>query len=125
MLFEHFCALGTHLCEKDNCCSYYDADIENAWALGYTGKGVVVAVVDNGVDFKHPALLNNVVNIPRFLKTLVYSFGLLHCVSLTTRPLKQLSSCKTILYQTSKIYTIQYWKKKRQNTSNPRDLYLK
>ena len=31
-----------------------------AWARGYTGQGVVVAVIDSGVDITHPDLVNNI-----------------------------------------------------------------
>jgi len=31
-----------------------------AWAKGYTGKGVVVAVIDTGVDYNHEDLRNNI-----------------------------------------------------------------
>lgn len=36
-----------------------------AWAEGYTGKGIVVAVIDTGVDYTHPSLQNNIWVNPR------------------------------------------------------------
>jgi len=35
------------------------------WAQGYTGRGIVVAVVDSGVDYTHPALQNSIWVNPR------------------------------------------------------------
>ena len=31
--------------------------VEDAWKMGYTGKGVKVAVIDSGVDFATPDLI--------------------------------------------------------------------
>ena len=30
--------------------------VEGAWKLGYTGKGVVVSIIDDGLDSSHPEL---------------------------------------------------------------------
>ena len=35
------------------------------WAQGYTGKGIIVAVVDTGVDYTHPSLRNSIWVNPR------------------------------------------------------------
>ncbi|ARV61746.1 peptidase S8 [Nostocales cyanobacterium HT-58-2] len=43
--------------------NYWGADLvkaPEAWAKGYTGQGVVVAVLDTGVDFKHDDLKGNI-----------------------------------------------------------------
>ena len=32
----------------------------DAWGAGYSGKGVVVAVVDTGIDYRHPDLAGNI-----------------------------------------------------------------
>lgn len=37
-----------------------DANVEPAWANGWTGSGVVVGVVDDSVDVRHPDLASNV-----------------------------------------------------------------
>jgi len=40
-----------------------DMRIPDAWVKGYTGKGVVVSILDDGVQSKHPDLMANYVSI--------------------------------------------------------------
>ncbi|MCU0546058.1 MAG: S8 family serine peptidase [Oscillatoriaceae cyanobacterium Prado104] len=40
-------------------------NVAPAWKAGYTGKGVVVAVLDSGVDLGHPDLRNNIWRNPK------------------------------------------------------------
>ncbi|MBW4517761.1 MAG: S8 family serine peptidase [Timaviella obliquedivisa GSE-PSE-MK23-08B] len=35
------------------------------WAQGFTGQGVTIAIIDDGVDYSHPALQNNIWNNAR------------------------------------------------------------
>ena len=37
-------------------------NVESAWRAGYTGRGVLVAVVDDGVNMNHPDLDSNFVS---------------------------------------------------------------
>lgn len=36
-----------------------DLNVEPAWALGYTGKGVTTAIMDDGIDYMHKDLYDN------------------------------------------------------------------
>lgn len=36
-----------------------DLNVEEAWAMGYTGKGVTTAIMDDGIDYLHEDLKNN------------------------------------------------------------------
>lgn len=45
------------------CYPYYDPDVEAAWSIGYTGKGVTVAVVDNGIDYTNTDLKLNLASL--------------------------------------------------------------
>lgn len=40
----------------------FDMNVEGAWALGYTGKGVVVSILDDGIQPNHPDLVKNYVS---------------------------------------------------------------
>lgn len=34
-------------------------NVTGAWALGYTGKGVSVTILDDGIEWSHPDLKQN------------------------------------------------------------------
>ncbi|XP_071484758.1 neuroendocrine convertase 2-like [Diadema antillarum] len=36
-----------------------DLNVEEAWKAGYTGKGVTIAIMDDGIDYLHPDLAPN------------------------------------------------------------------
>uniref|UniRef100_A0A3Q1HN98 Neuroendocrine convertase 2 n=1 Tax=Anabas testudineus TaxID=64144 RepID=A0A3Q1HN98_ANATE len=36
-----------------------DLNVAEAWQLGYTGKGVTIAIMDDGIDYLHPDLSSN------------------------------------------------------------------
>ncbi|TPP58068.1 Furin [Fasciola gigantica] len=40
----------------------HDMKVQEAWKLGYTGKNVVVTIMDDGVDHTHPDLITNYVS---------------------------------------------------------------
>lgn len=41
--------------------SHQDLNTRVAWAQGYTGKGVVVTILDDGIEKDHPDLISNYV----------------------------------------------------------------
>lgn len=38
-----------------------DHNVREAWALGYTGRGVVVTILDDGLERTHPDIAPNYV----------------------------------------------------------------
>ena len=38
-----------------------DLNVAAAWAQGITGKNITTAIMDDGVDYMHPDLINNYV----------------------------------------------------------------
>ena len=39
-----------------------DMNVAPAWQKGYTGKGVVVSILDDGIQTNHPDLIQNYVS---------------------------------------------------------------
>ena len=42
----------------------YDMNVQSAWKRGYTGKGIVVSILDDGIQTNHPDLIHNYVSNP-------------------------------------------------------------
>ncbi|WP_088229080.1 S8 family serine peptidase [Desulfosporosinus sp. FKB] len=41
--------------------SVVNGDVQGAWGMGATGKGITIAIVDSGIDLNHPDLKDNIV----------------------------------------------------------------
>lgn len=41
----------------------FDMNVKGAWQMGYTGKGVVITILDDGIERDHPDLIKNYVSI--------------------------------------------------------------
>lgn len=39
-----------------------DHNVQEAWDLGYTGQGVVVTILDDGLEWTHPDIAPNYVS---------------------------------------------------------------
>lgn len=42
--------------------SHGDLNVKEAWAQGFTGRGVVVTILDDGIEKDHPDLARNYVS---------------------------------------------------------------
>lgn len=52
-----------------------DHNVREAWDLGYTGKGVVVTILDDGLERTHPDIAPNYVNSLYFFRNLkIYAY---------------------------------------------------
>lgn len=40
----------------------FDMNVQKAWAMGVTGKGVAVTILDDGIETEHPDLKKNYVS---------------------------------------------------------------
>lgn len=43
----------------------HDMNVIPAWQAGYSGKNVTICVIDDGLDHKHPELIDHYVSIKR------------------------------------------------------------
>lgn len=57
-VIRDMCMCGQNGGAKDG----YDMNIAPAWQKGYTGKGVVVSILDDGIQTNHPDLALNYVS---------------------------------------------------------------
>jgi len=49
-------------------------NIVGAWKRGYTGKNVVVTILDDGIERNHPDLMQNYVSVHRSPDFLLYYY---------------------------------------------------
>ena len=56
-------------------------NVQDVWNMGFTGKGVVVAVVDEGIEKNHPELKQNFVSEDLLVNQLLDAFVLLFFLS--------------------------------------------
>jgi len=45
----------------------HDINVIPAWLAGYSGKGVIISIIDDGLDHKHPELIDRYVSIKIYL----------------------------------------------------------
>ncbi|KAG8145142.1 hypothetical protein E2320_013513, partial [Naja naja] len=62
----HCCLYSQH-CEDNNSECRSEMNVLGAWQRGYTGKGVVVTILDDGIERNHPDLVQNYGDFKRFL----------------------------------------------------------
>ena len=55
-------SLTNALCLLQSTPTHQDLNTKVAWAQGYTGRGVVVTILDDGIEKDHPDLINNYVS---------------------------------------------------------------
>ena len=72
-----------HFLYEQNATTENNYNVKEVWAINYTGDGIVVAVVDEGLNTNHPELRENYVSVSKKLR---FSLQLLlhACVRRTT-----------------------------------------
>ena len=53
-------------------------NISGAWRLGFTGKNVVVTILDDGIEKDHPDLIQNYVSIYIYIYSIICVLHVLH-----------------------------------------------
>lgn len=54
--------VSSFYCLLQSTLTHQDLNTKVAWAQGYTGKGIVVTILDDGIEKDHPDLINNYVS---------------------------------------------------------------
>ena len=54
-------------------------NVVNVWLSGYTGKGIVVSILDDGIENTHPDLIDNYVSANEYHRNAYNS--LIHCAT--------------------------------------------
>jgi subtilisin family serine protease len=50
----------------------HDINVIPAWLAGYSGKGITISIIDDGLDHKHPELIDRYVSIKIYLFVLFF-----------------------------------------------------
>lgn len=50
-------------CKDGGARNGFDLNVQAAWRMGYTGKGIVITILDDGLEKDHPDLQANYVSI--------------------------------------------------------------
>ncbi len=50
-----------------------DLNVKEAWKQGFTGQGVVVSILDDGIEKNHPDLIENYVSLSKPLLYITYN----------------------------------------------------
>ena len=49
-------------------------NVQEAWEDGITGKGIVVTILDDGLEKDHPDIVRNYVSVQKILQVTTHNF---------------------------------------------------